>query len=149
MTWLKRLFGKPPEPNSEQCGAVALGADAGALIASELGVAVPDRYAALLREYPLSREDCALIRSPAEIIDLTKQQRAGFGGAPPWPEVWLYIGDDDDACPTALNVATGRVLKTDHGNLEREELDAWDTLEDYVADLLYMLGEDSDPDDAQ
>lgn len=41
----------------------------------------------------------------------------------------------------------GRVLQTDHGNLEREELDAWETFEDYVADLLFNLGEDSDPDE--
>lgn len=99
----------------------------------------------MLRDYPVPTEDSALLRSPAEIIDLTNRYRTGYDGiVPPWFDTWVYIGDHDDACPVVLDTVSGKVTKTDHGNLGVDELDAWDNIEAYLADHFEVF--DVDPD---
>jgi len=53
------------------------------------------------------------------IVDRTQEQRAGFAGGQPWAHQYVYIGDEDDACPYALDCDTGSVIYTDHGDLKK------------------------------
>jgi hypothetical protein len=56
------------------------------------------------------------------IIQRTLEQRSGYEGAPAWPSQFVVIGDEDDACPYALDCSTGRIIQTDHGNLKKTPL---------------------------
>jgi len=54
---------------------------------------------------------------------------------PPWPTEFVVIGDEDDACPYALNCTTGRIIQTDHGNLKKAPLQEFDDMARLVAEL--------------
>ena len=50
------------------------------------------------------------------IIDGTLEYRAGFVGLPPWPRTWVYVGDEGDACPYALDCETGGCFRLHKGD---------------------------------
>ncbi len=72
------------------------------------------------------------------IIERTLEYRNGYCGAPAWPKAMLYVGDESDGCPYALNCDSGELLKTDHGNLERIALERYERFEDFVNELEFI-----------
>jgi hypothetical protein len=114
-----------------------------AMIEEALGVQLPSAYRALVCGTEDSRlNDAGLFDDAALIVARTKEQRAGFGGAPSWPKEFVYIGDQDDACPYALDIASGVVLQTDHGNLMRKPLARYENVSVLIAELLGAIDAD-------
>lgn len=108
-----------------------------AAVEAELGIKLPPGYRAILSGPDAKRLDKAgLFDDAALIIQRTKEQRAGFGGASPWPVHFVYIGDQEDACPYALDVTSGSITQTDHGNLAARPLARYATTADLAAELL-------------
>src|SRR4051812_38155835 len=94
-----------------------------AAIEESLSVKLPEAYRLLMCGSDAPRFDSAgLFDEVALIVDRTKEQRQGYGGAPRWPHHLVYIGDQEDACPYALDTQTGVITQTDHGNLTKEPL---------------------------
>lgn len=95
-----------------------------ARIESALSVRLPSEYVTFLtqeRSYATIDETTALSDADA-IIEATQEYRRGFAGLPPWPHCYIYIGDEADACPYALDTESGRVIRMDKGNLDRRPL---------------------------
>ena len=98
-----------------------------ATIERELGVTLPAAYKRFLTE----REEGSDVAIDADsvcddartVIDATLQYRAGFAGLPAWPAAWVYVGDEADACPYALDCASGACLRLDKGHPLREPLE--------------------------
>lgn len=87
-------------------------------IEHELGLRLPESYRAAMLELPPGRYDgYSFHEEPALIVKRTHEQRAAHAGRQSWPHHYVYIGDEDDACPYALDCVTGSVIRTDHGNL--------------------------------
>ena len=106
-------------------------------IEAELAVKLPPSYRALLCGHDAKRLDgSGLFDDAALIIERTKEQRAGYGGAPPWPTNFVYIGDQEDACPYALDVTSGVITQTDHGNLSVRPLARYPSISELAAELL-------------
>jgi hypothetical protein len=115
-----------------------------AQIEAALRVQLPSAYRAVVCDADASRlENAGLFDDATLIIERTKEQRAGFGGAPAWPQEMIYIGDQDDACPYALDVESGAVLQTDHGNLTRKPLARYESVSALVAELWTAIDEDA------
>ncbi len=105
-------------------------------IEGELGVKLPDAY----RSFQLNRSafavDSTTVADDARlVVERTLEYRHGFGGAPPWPGDVIYVGDENDACPYALFCSTGRLVQTDHGNLEAKPLSAHPDFTGFVQQL--------------
>ena len=109
----------------------------------QLGVILPDRYKQIMLSYPwpkfASTTDFSLWDDAALNIERTFEYRAGYGGAPPWPLDYIRIGDDDDACPYALQCSDGAIIKTDHGNLTKRPLEEFATVDAFVRQLQATL----------
>jgi len=92
-------------------------------IEQQLGVKLPDAYRAFQLNRSASPVDPTTVADDARVVvERTLEHRRGFGGAPPWPRDVIYMGDEDDACPYALFCSTGRVIQTDHGDLQAQPL---------------------------
>lgn len=108
-------------------------------IESALAITLPDAYRSTMAAYPWQAfhgsAEASLWDDPEPIIDQTRAYRSGFGGAPPWPTEFVVIGDEDDACPYAINCTTGRIIQTDHGNLKKTPLQEFDQITDLVSEL--------------
>ena len=79
--------------------------------------------------------EVSLWDDPTPIIEQTLEYRAGFGGAPPWPAEFVVIGDEEDACPYALNCNSCRIIQADHGNLKKTPLQEFDGIKELVCEL--------------
>lgn len=101
-------------------------------IETALGVSLPQSYKSAMCPFlwPAyeGTTDASLWDDANAIVEETLAQRKGFGGAPPWPKNLIVIGDENDACPYALDCDTGRVIYTDHNRLEEEPLDEFSDL---------------------
>jgi len=108
-------------------------------IESCLGVVLPEAYKQVMASYPWPAFEgstaASLWDNPAAIVEQTTAQRAGFGGAPSWPTQLVVIGDEDDACPYAIDCTTGSIIQTDHGNLQAEALADYPS----ISELLSVL----------
>jgi hypothetical protein len=93
-------------------------ADAIATIERELAVALPPDCATFLRSPRDETPDATTaLDDAASIIELTREYRAGaFAGVPAWPAGWVYVGDEADACPYAIDCASGAVLQLHEGD---------------------------------
>jgi hypothetical protein len=69
------------------------------------------------------------------VIERTREQRKGYGGAAPWPSRYVYVGDQEDACPYAMDCETGVVIHSDHGSLS-DQLGRIESVEKLTASLL-------------
>ncbi len=67
-------------------------------------------------------DDTTVMRDEDGVIEATLDYRKGFEGLAPWPKHWIYIGDEADACPYALDCLSGELIRMDKGNLDREPL---------------------------
>jgi hypothetical protein len=100
-----------------------------------LGVRLPESYRSVMLALPSGRYGGYSLHEDASmIVERTKEQRAGYAGGQPWPLQYLYIGDEDDACPYALDCESGSVTYTDHGNLT-EPLAHFASVSDFVESL--------------
>jgi hypothetical protein len=109
------------------------------MIEAALSITLPDAYKHAMAAYPWPEfqgsTEASLWDDPAPVIEQTLEHRSGFGGAPPWPLEFVIIGDEDDACPYALDCATGRIIQTDHGNLTKTPLQEFDGITELVSEL--------------
>jgi hypothetical protein len=107
-----------------------------AKIESALGLTLPTDYRCFLTEEAEldgDLDDTTALREADSIIESTLEYRQGFAGLPPWPQHWLYVGDEADACPYVLDCQNGRLLRTDKGNLHRPPLDEYPSFADFAA----------------
>jgi hypothetical protein len=108
-------------------------------IESSLGITLPHEYKTAMAAYPWpafqGSQEASLWDAPAPIIEQTLEYRSGFGGAPPWPAEFVVIGDEEDACPYALKCTSGRIMQTDHGNLNKAPLQEFDGIKELVCEL--------------
>ena len=108
-------------------------------IESSLGVLLPEQYKKVMASYPWpafqGSTEASLWDDPDAIIEQTTAQRAGFGGTPSWPTQFVVIGDEDDACPYALDCATGRIIQTDHGNMRLAALADYASIVELLSEL--------------
>jgi hypothetical protein len=108
------------------------------VIEAALGVVLPEAYKNVMASFPWpafrDSTEASLWDNPTAIVDQTKAQRAGFGGAPPWPAHYVMIGDESDACPYALDCKTGAIVQTDHGNLKNQPLATFHSVAELVAE---------------
>lgn len=106
-------------------------------IESSLAVQLPENYRTLLSgpTCPVLGET-GLFDDPSLIIARTLEQRSGYGGAPAWAKQFVYVGDQEDACPYALDCGSGRVVQTDHGNLAAEPLKLYRSIDELASELL-------------
>ena len=89
-----------------------------ALIEQSLGVKLPEAYRSLMSGEESSRlAEGGIFDDAGLIIERTKEYRGGYEGAPAWPNHLVYIGDQEDACPYALDSLTGSIVQVDHGVL--------------------------------
>src|SRR4029453_18322528 len=87
-------------------------------IERDLDVKLPPAYRELMCGADAARlGDAGIFNDAALVVERTKAQCAGFGGAPAWVQKFVYVGDQADACPYALNVDSGAVVRSDHGDL--------------------------------
>ena len=108
-----------------------------AAIEESLEVKLPESYRSLMCGPDSPRlSDAGLFDEFALIVERTKEQRQGYGGAPGWPDHLVYVGDQEDACPYALDVQTGLIVQTDHGNLSEEPLAHYASIHELAAELL-------------
>lgn len=107
------------------------------MIETSLGIILPETYKCAMAPFPWpayqGSTETSLWDDPVAIINQTNAQRAGFGGAPPWPTHYVVIGDEDDACPYALDCQTGTVIWTDHGYLNENPLAKFPNVAELVA----------------
>lgn len=102
-------------------------------IESSLGVKLPEAYRKYLGSPRTQDIDEESIFGDADlIISATQEYREGFGGNPPWPGKWVYVGDEADACPYAIDVESGEVIQTDHGNPERKPLENFASFREFT-----------------
>jgi hypothetical protein len=108
------------------------------MIESTLNVVLPEAYKQVMASYPWpayqGSTEASLWDDPSAIVEQTQAQRAGFGDSPQWPQNFVVIGDEDDACPYALDCATGRIVQTDHGNLKVQALAEFLSIAELVAE---------------
>ena len=104
-------------------------------IETALQVRLPETYRSVMLTLPAGRYDGYSLHEDASMIaDRTNEQRSGYAGGQPWPQQYVYIGDEDDACPYALDCETGAVIYADHGNLAKP-LARFDSVTEFVARL--------------
>lgn len=107
-----------------------------AKIESTLGLLLPPDYRGFLTEEAEldgTLDDTTALRDAEAIIEATMEYRQGFAGLPPWPQHWLYVGDEADAYPYVLDCQNGRLLRLDKGNRERPPLAEYSSFADFVA----------------
>jgi hypothetical protein len=98
-------------------------------IAGDLGVALPGAYGIFLASSRGDIDGESVLRDAQLIIEATQHQRSDQSGSQPWPPHFIYLGDEADACPYALDCQTGEVLRTDKGKLDREPLERYASFE--------------------
>lgn len=96
-------------------------------IESTLCVAIPDDYRGfLLSERVDDRiDETSVLDDPDAIIGLSQAYRNGFEGLQPWPQRFVYVGDEADACPYLIDCDTGAFCRSDKGDLSRAMLERY------------------------
>src|SRR4030095_5922549 len=117
------------------------------MMEQRLQVQLPAAYKAAVVPYPwpelANSTHYSLWDDAALNVKRTLEYRAGYGRAPAWPLQCVHIGDDDDACPYALNCSDGTIIKTDHGNLTKTPLDTFPDAHAFVTYLQAALSSDA------
>ncbi len=104
-------------------------------IEAALAVSLPNGYRdfLLLSVPPDLPDETTVIRDAGVIIEATLSYRTGFEGLPAWPDHWVYVGDEADACPYVIDCLSGKVIRTDKGNLHRPPLSEHIDFKSFVA----------------
>ncbi len=106
-------------------------------IERSLEVSLPRAYVAFLtaRRGNSALDATDVLEDATAIVNATELYRRGFEGLRPWPSELVYVGDQADACPYAVNCTTGEVMQTDKGNLDRPALRRWSSFEAFSSSL--------------
>lgn len=111
-----------------------------ARIETELNVRLPGPYREALRNFPFDEDrgtmNWSLGDAANDVIWWTRQFRSGYAGNPVWPSSLLCIGTEGDACPIALDLETGAVMKLDHGNPTLPPMERYETFQDFMDALI-------------
>jgi hypothetical protein len=129
-----RMDNPDPGPAGEPLATNPLVIDEVVRIEQQLGVPLPDSYRRFLtspREKDIDGQ--SLFGDADLIVSATLDYRNGADGLPPWPRNFVYIGDEADACPYAIDTASGEVTQTDKGNLQRKPLGRFVNFEEFLA----------------
>jgi SMI1 / KNR4 family (SUKH-1) len=110
-----------------------------ARIESALNVRLPDDYVTFLIQdrSDATVDDTTALSDADAIIEATQEYRRGFAGLPPWPHLYVYIGDEADACPYVLDTESGRVIRMDKGNLDRAPIAEYPTFTAFSASFAH------------
>lgn len=105
-----------------------------------LDIKLPEYYKNVMLNYPFIEDketiNWSLWDKSEEIIEWTKKYQSGYSRGPKWEHHMLLIGSEHDACPLMLNLKNGIVIKTNHGCIDIEPLEEYDSFESYVTYLL-------------
>lgn len=110
-------------------------------IETALEVSLPADYREHLAKHDEDEEEHGLVddvtamRNADEIIAATRDYRAGFAGLPAWPAHWIYMGDEADACPYAVDCVSGHLRQMDKGNPLRPPLKEYESFAEFHAQL--------------
>lgn len=98
-----------------------------ASIEKQLGVTLPVPLAEFFasEHRDVDAEGDSILDRASDVIELTREYRAGFAGLPPWPASWVYIGDEGDACPYYVDCETGRIVRLHKGNFKEKPLEVF------------------------
>lgn len=115
-------------------------------IESALGIALPAPYRAFLASPrdPGLIDDTTVLDDPQAIIEATRDYRNGFGGLPPWPAHYLYVGDEADACPYVLDCVSGTLFRSDKGHPTKRPLERYSDFAAFVAAKRSLAENDTD-----
>ena len=120
-----------PIPSSE---AEPISSDELNRIEAELQVSLPAEYRTYVGSKRQTTRDCySILDSADSIIEATRTYRAGLEDLPRWPKSYLYVGDEADACPYALDTATGSVSRLDKGDISRSPLERYQSFLDFLS----------------
>lgn len=118
-------------------------------IESTLGVVLPTDYRAFLKQSPRPEipDDTSVYSHPDMVIEATLEYRQGFAGLRAWPTNWVCFGDEADACPYAVDCASGRVLRTNKGHFDSRPLEEWNAFSAFVAERQRAWSEEVSPEE--
>ncbi len=135
--WVFNRMDAPPKPpEGDPLPAGPMRSSDIRKIEVDLGVTLPDCYKMFLSsESPEEVDGTSVMRDASLIISATTDYRTGKFSAPCWPAHFVYIGDEDDACPYALDCNTGEVVETDHGNLKKTPIAKYASFELFISNL--------------
>jgi len=104
-------------------------------IETALGVSLPKDYAHFLQSDRSDEIDNTTVIDDADlIIELTQEYRQGaYGVAPPWPEHFVYVGDEADACPYALNCMSGELIHFHKGSITSQPIARFGSFSEFLA----------------
>ncbi|MCX2831464.1 SMI1/KNR4 family protein [Microbulbifer thermotolerans] len=110
-------------------------------VQKELDVKLPKEYVDFVKiDRPFFIDSTALIDDAFVIIELTKRYRLGEDGLPKWPNSYVYIGDEADACPYVIDCQSNKVFKLDKGNVDRPPLLEFDSFQKFIDFYKKMMG---------
>lgn len=117
-------------------------------IEKSLRVTLPETYRTFLkieRDADHYLDDTTIVDEADIIIQATLDYRKGFEGLKAWPEHLIFVGDEADACPYAINCLDGKFIRTDKGNIERNPLESFDSFESFIKQRQREENEDVSP----
>ena len=108
-------------------------------IENALGITFSEIYKQVMVDYPF-KEDAGTINwslwdDSGKITEWNLIYRNGYGPCPEWSKNYYLIGSEGDACPLAINLESGIVIKTNHGRVCEEPLEEYESFEEYLAFL--------------
>lgn len=110
-------------------------------IEARLGITLPLAYSNFLKarhNHPLI-DDTTIMCDINSIVEDTLMWRHERNS---WPNRWLCIGDEADACPYALDCENGRLIRTDKGNPTAPPLDEYENFEAFLREYQKSIQED-------
>lgn len=78
-----------------------------------------------------SIDEVSVMDEADSIIEATFAYREGKWNQQ-WPQHIIYIGDESDACPYALDCITGALNRLDHGNPDIEPLESFSSFKEFL-----------------
>jgi hypothetical protein len=100
-------------------------------IETSLGVFLPESYRSFLKVERVTDniDDTTVLADAAIIIESTQEYRNGYFSLKPWPNDLVYVGNEADACPYAIDCTTGKFIRTNNGNLVEKPLAVYESFE--------------------
>ena len=99
-------------------------------------ISLPDEYRSTMVNYPFEEDigtiNWSLWDDIDPLIKWNQEYRVGYGACPKWPKNYFLLGSDHDACPYALDLDTGVVIKTNHGRLADEPLEEYNSFSEFL-----------------